>query len=127
MNGLVVRFDEELSVAHVIADGALPCPRGVVVTRPHPWTPSLGTEWSVKPCSLTYGHNGDCEAGIRDKVTTVCGLPLSSLPFVPIPDGMPACPDCFDTDEVAFIADAFDFDGPPVATRIVPGRRETTR
>lgn len=89
---LAVRFDEELSVAHRIDDGYLPCPQAVVVTLG-----DVGSSYRlVEPCGGEWGHDGECHRRTGDHTAeTVCGLSLSLLPFVPAPAGLAPCPECF--------------------------------
>lgn len=109
MSTLAVRFDQELSVAHAI-NGPLPCPRGVLVAETDPWdtTSRHGTFWNVMPCALDYGHDGDCSTWESGKPypakTTVCGLSVDHLPFVPAPDGMKPYAGCFDGND-EFVVD----------------------
>jgi hypothetical protein len=87
---LAVRFDEELSVAHRVADGWLPCPQGVLVT---------GREGvrRVVGCGDVWGHDGPCAPRHRPSgLVTACGLSLDVLPFVFAPDGCRVCPGCYD-------------------------------
>lgn len=108
MTTLAVRFDQELSVAHAIeTDSALPCPKGVFSLIRDPWVDRNGSRRTVEPCSLVYGHGGNCETGTRSKDwRTVCGLSLDDLPFVPSPGGMKACSACFDGEETIYVEEA---------------------
>lgn len=110
MTTLAVRFDQELSVAHAV-DGDLPCPRGILVPVPNPWDQDghNGVPRRVDPCKLHYGHLFGCSTlastAARRNVatTTVCGLSLAELPFVPSPEGMTPCTGCFDGNEISYV------------------------
>lgn len=110
MTTLAVRFDEELSVCHAVAsDSLLPCPKGTLKAEPNPWALDNrnGTPRRIVPCSLSYGHLGECSLKTRAEAwTTVCGLSLDDLPFVPSPGGMKPCTQCFDGDEINYVEEA---------------------
>lgn len=106
---IVARFDEQLTVVHLLAEGALPCPRGVIVTKPvMDDNPAAGTYRWVKPCGWTYQHEGPCEPTDKPYVSaTVCGIPTTATPWVIGPEDAEKCRACFGLP--AHVEDALEF------------------